>query len=81
MTNEAIVAAVREAISECLGRNVSDDEALVSSGLIDSLMILRLISEIELKLGSPIATATIQPDDFDTIELAVETVTRTIQES
>jgi len=79
MTNTDILAAVRGVVNECIGRQVGDEESLVSSGLIDSLMILRLISEIELKLNAHIETATIQPDDFDTIALAVETVERTIQ--
>ncbi len=78
MTTAEILAAVRAVVNECIGREVGDQEPLVSSGLIDSLMILRLISEIELKLQAHIETATIQPDDFDTIELAVETVERTI---
>jgi len=79
MTSADILAAVRAVVRECIGRQVGDEESLVSSGLIDSLMILRLISEIELKLDAHIETATIQPDDFDTIALAVETVERTIQ--
>jgi acyl carrier protein len=68
---------VREVISGALRRSVSDEETLVSSGLIDSLMILRLISQLEAKLELRISTEMIQPDDFDTIPLAVETVERT----
>jgi acyl carrier protein len=77
MTHDEILQAVREVVTASLRRPVSDTQALVSSGLIDSLMILRLISEIEKKLNVRIQTATIQPDDFDTLELAAETVERT----
>jgi acyl carrier protein len=73
-----IESAVREVLSGALRRKVRDEETLVSSGLIDSLMILRLISQLEAKLGSQIATENIQPDDFDTVPLAIETVERTI---
>jgi acyl carrier protein len=79
MKNRAeIENAVREVLSGALRRKVRDEETLVSSGLIDSLMILRLISQLEDKLGLRIATETIQPDDFDTVPLAIETVERTL---
>ena len=79
MTNLDVLDAVRSAVAEAVGGAVGDQEPLVSSGLIDSLMILRLISAIERKLGVRIETAAIQPDDFDTVELAVETVERTVR--
>jgi acyl carrier protein len=68
--------AVREAIAEVVGRKVRDDEAIVSSGLIDSLAVLKLISKMEQKLGVRIPPANLQPDDFDTVEIALETVKR-----
>jgi len=77
-SNQEIKAAVRQVIKETLCRHVGDEERLVSSGLIDSLTILRLIGQLEKALGSRIATETSQPDDFDTILLTVETVERTL---
>jgi acyl carrier protein len=41
-------------------------------------MILRLLSEIEKTLNVTIDTDFVQPDDFDTVELAVQTVERTV---
>jgi acyl carrier protein len=77
-TADEIRQAVIEVLTKTLGREIHPDETFVSSGLIDSLMILRLITQIESKLGARIATATIQPDDFDTVEYAVETIERTL---
>lgn len=78
MNQAQVLTGVREVLSKTLRREVTDTEPLVSSGLIDSLMILQLIAGIEKKLNVRIDTSTIQPDDFDTVELAVETVERTV---
>lgn len=75
---QKILQAVREAVEGTVKRKVTDDEALVTVGVIDSLLILRLIAEIERKLGIRIQTANIQPEDFDTVELGAETVERTM---
>jgi acyl carrier protein len=55
---------------------VSDGEPLISSGLIDSLSILKLISRLEKKLGIAIPTDNLQPDDFESVDGIVETVQR-----
>jgi len=68
--------AVREAINEIVGRKVKDNEAIISSGLIDSLAVLKLISTIEQKLGIRIPPNDLQPDDFDTVEITLETLNR-----
>ena len=68
--------AAREAASQITGRSIQDGQRLVSSGLIDSLSILRLISLLEKKLDLSIPPETLQPEDFDTVELIVETVER-----
>lgn len=67
---------VREAMTEIVGRKVKDDEAVISSGLIDSLAVLKLISKIEQKLGIRIRPDDLQPDDFDTVEITLETLQR-----
>ncbi len=73
--------AAREVVSQLVGHPVGDEEALISAGLIDSLAILRMIAQLEKRLGTSIPTDSLQPDDFDTIELIVETVGRVTQSS
>ena len=69
-------SAAREVVTEMIGSGVADDESLISSGRIDSLSILSLISKLEGKLGIRLKTNGLQPDDFDTIDLITETVER-----
>jgi acyl carrier protein len=72
--------AAREIVSDMLRGRVSapieDEQALISSGLIDSLSVLTLISRMEKKLGIRVATSGLQPDDFEHIDLIVETIER-----
>ncbi len=68
--------AAREVVSEMVGHHVADDEALISEGLIDSLAILRMIAQLETRLGTSIPTESLQPEDFDSIDLIVVTVGR-----
>jgi acyl carrier protein len=67
---------VRETVAEHVGRAVEDDEPLISSGMIDSLAIIRLIGALERKLGVKIPTERVQPDDFDSVDIILETVER-----
>lgn len=76
---EQIRAAARAVVFKLIGHPVGDDEGLISAGLIDSLAIIRMIAELESRLGKAIPTDSLQPDDFDTIELIVETVKRVTQ--
>jgi acyl carrier protein len=55
---------------------VDDDESLIVSGRIDSLSILKLIAKLEQKLGIAMPASQLQPEDFDNIDLIVETVER-----
>jgi len=68
--------AARDAASHVAGRPINDTQRLISSGLIDSLSILRLICALEKKLKVCIPPANLQPDDFETIEWIVDTVER-----
>jgi acyl carrier protein len=72
----AIRNAAREAASELTGRPIKDSQKLVSSGLIDSLSVLRLISLLEKKLSISIPPDTLQPEDFDDLDIIVETIER-----
>jgi acyl carrier protein len=75
--DEAVVrAAARKVVEKQIGHSVGDDEALVSSGLIDSLSVVHLIAALEKELQVQLPAATLQPDDFDTIDYTVETVMR-----
>lgn len=71
--------AARESIRELAQVSVSESEELISSGLIDSLSVLKLIALLEAKLSVRIPPQNLQPDDFDTIDLIVETVQRVSQ--
>jgi acyl carrier protein len=68
--------AAREAASQIAGRPIKDGQRLVTSGLIDSLSVLRLISLLEKKLSISIPPETLQPEDFDDLDLIVETIER-----
>lgn len=73
---EAIRNAAQESASQIAGRPIKAGQKLVSSGLIDSLSVLKLISLLERKLNISIAPETLQPEDFDDVDLIVETVER-----
>lgn len=74
--SDAIRKAAREAAQEITGRSLKEGQKLVSSGLIDSLSVLRLITLLEKKLHLSIPPETLQPEDFDDLDLIVETVER-----
>ncbi|HXY01426.1 MAG TPA: phosphopantetheine-binding protein [Candidatus Limnocylindrales bacterium] len=76
LDSEAIRSAAREAVLEITSRALKEGQKLVSSGLIDSLSILRLITLLEKKLQLSIPPETLQPEDFDDLDLIVETVKR-----
>jgi len=73
---EAIRNAARAAASELTGKSIKDSQKLVSSGLIDSLAVLKLISLLERKLNIVIRPEMLQPEDFDDVALIVETIER-----
>ena len=77
MLDENVIrSAAREVVANMVSSAVSDGEPLISSGLIDSLSILKLISRLEKKLGIAIPTDNLQPDDFESVDGIVETVQR-----
>lgn len=73
---ETIRNAARAAASELTGKAIRDSQKLVTSGLIDSLAVLRLISLLEKKLSVAIPPETLQPEDFDDVPLIVATIER-----
>lgn len=73
---DAIRSAAVDAAAVIAGRPIKPGQRLVSSGLIDSLSVLKLISLLETKLRIHIPPETLQAEDFDDIDLIVETVER-----
>jgi acyl carrier protein len=71
-----IIQAVRDVVRAVVKKPVRDNEPLVSSGTIDSLSVLTLIAALEERLQIHIPAADVQPDDFDTIDLIVDTIAR-----
>ena len=68
--------AVREVVAHMTGKDLADDESLISSGLIDSLSLLKLIGRLEERLSVSIPPDNLQPDDLETIDYIVGTVVR-----
>jgi acyl carrier protein len=73
------LAAVRQAVTDMTGTDVSDSDPLISSGLIDSLSVVKLIARLEERLGIRVIVSEVQPDDFETVEMIVETLERASQ--
>jgi acyl carrier protein len=68
--------AATEAASQLIGRPLKSGQRLVTSGLIDSLSVLKLIGLLEKRLHITLPPETLQPEDFDDVNLIVETVER-----
>jgi acyl carrier protein len=76
--SKAIRIAARAAIKEIARRSVRDDESVISSGLVDSLSVLKLIAALEQALSVRIPTTQLQPDDFDSVDVIVKTIERVV---
>jgi len=76
LDSAAIRNVAREVVAEITGRPLKDRQKLVTSGLVDSLSVLRLITLLEKKLDISIPPETLQPEDFDDLDLIVETLQR-----
>jgi acyl carrier protein len=68
--------SVREAVVQLTKRPLADDECIVSTGLIDSLSVIKLISLLDRKLQIRIPTERVQPEDFDSVAVILETLQR-----
>lgn len=79
-TPNEIRTAARQVVTEMTGKSVTDNDSLISSGLLDSLSILKLIGRIETRLSVTIPPDNLQPDDFETIDSITDTVLRTLGE-
>ena len=77
--HESLKQTAREVVGEMVKGRVGDADYLVSSGLIDSLSVLTLISSLEKRLRIRIPKEQVQPEDFDSVDLIVETIERVAQ--
>jgi acyl carrier protein len=68
--------ATQEVVAEMIGKKVGDADFLISSGLIDSLSILKLIGNLESRLAVTIPAGDLQPDDFESVDYITDTVLR-----
>jgi methoxymalonate biosynthesis acyl carrier protein len=73
---ETIRQVVREAVVAVAKRTVRDDQCVISTGIVDSLSVLNLIALLEKKLQVRIPTDKVQPEDFDSVEIILETLER-----
>jgi acyl carrier protein len=73
---ETIRQAAREAIWAVAKRAVPDDQCVVSTGIVDSLSLLNLIALLEKRLQIRIPKEQVQPEDFDSVEIILETLER-----
>ena len=72
--------AAQEVVAEMIGKKVGDADYLISSGLIDSLSILKLIGNLESRLSVTIPAGDLQPDDFESVDFITDTVLRVARE-
>jgi acyl carrier protein len=80
LENETLLKAARQVVFETTRRNPADSAPLISSGLVDSLSVLRMIARLEEILGISLPTDQLQPEDFDSVDLIVETVRRVTEQ-
>lgn len=73
---ETVRAAARKTVRDMTGRDISDSDSLIASGLIDSLSVLKLIGRLEENLGFALPAGNLQPDDFESVDWITETVLR-----
>jgi acyl carrier protein len=76
--SETIRKAAREAIAAVARRPVADEQCVVSSGMVDSLSVLKLIGLLEKKLQILIPREQVQPEDFDSVEIILDTLGRIV---
>jgi len=71
--------AAQEVVAEIISKKVRDADYLISSGLIDSLSVLKLIGNLENRLSVTIPAGELQPDDFESVDLITATVLRVVR--
>lgn len=72
-------AGIRSLVAELLRRkghelDFGDGDPLVSSGLLDSVDVLEIVTYLETQHGVDFAVQPFDPDDFDTVDGIASTV-------
>jgi acyl carrier protein len=72
------LAAIRKVVEKHLQRRLqlTDETALVSGGLIDSMSLIDVILDLEEATGVKITVSEVEPDDFDTVTRIAATLAR-----
>ena len=65
---------IQDEIMNLAFMKVGFDESLIKSGLLDSITVVDLLVSIEEKIGKTIPQYLINEDDFDTINIIIETL-------
>ena len=74
--HQTIRKVAREAIATIAKRSLSDEQCVVSTGIIDSLQVLELVVILERQLQIDIPRDMVQPEDFDSVEMILDTLER-----
>jgi acyl carrier protein len=64
---EIVVAFIRDELGEAEVTSLSMEDNLLTSGLVDSVGILRLIGHLERRLGVKVPPQELVPENFRTI--------------
>jgi len=73
---QTIKKVAREAIAAIAKQSLSDEQCVVSTGIIDSLQVLELVVLLERQLQILIPRDMVQPEDFDSVEMILDTLER-----
>ena len=73
---QLMIDYVVEKVIRRSGLKIGPDSPLVSSGLIDSLALVQVLTHLEDVTGRRIPAAKVQPKDMDTVALMLATAQR-----
>jgi hypothetical protein len=73
---QLMIDYVVEKVIRRSGLNIGPDSPLVSSGLIDSLALVQVLTHLEVVTGRRIPAARVPPRDMDTVSLMLATAQR-----
>jgi acyl carrier protein len=73
---ENLKAFIQEEIMNLAFVKVQYDDSLIKSKLLDSIAVVDLLVSIEEKTGKTIPQYMIKDDNFDTINIIIETISK-----
>ncbi len=68
-TEEIIVAFIRDELGESGAEELEPEDNLLTSGLVDSVGVLRLIGHLEGELGVKVPPDELVPDNFRSVRV------------